>query len=91
MNYTTDELMKEFCWGSINEGYASNKRLKVFKRNGDLHFVNYSTLIAVNTGDTIYLNARKYSSTTTKHQNRIRNYGCKVVEVADEEELLAKI
>jgi len=58
---------KKTTWGTDN--------LKIHKENNGWSLVNYSTVIAYrpNGSDTIYFNKRKYSVTTSKIQNQIRN------------------
>ncbi len=63
---TTYELVNKYVAGKINKGKAAS--LKVV----DNKLYNYNTLLAVITDDYIYLNKDKYSKTTSKHQNRIR-------------------
>ena len=70
MRFTTRRLVKEFCQNSLMEGYASNKRLVVDENT----LINYSTVIAYRTKGYVVLNTDYYSKTTSKHQNRIREY-----------------
>lgn len=56
-------------------GSASGKRVRI---EGD-KLINYNTVIAVRTAEGVRLNARKYSSTTSRLQSKIRAY-CDVVE-----------
>lgn len=70
MTMTTSEVVREFCGNHATEGSASNNRLRI---EGD-ELINYSTTIAFRHEGRIVLNNTKYSSTTSRHQNRIRQY-----------------
>ena len=64
------ELIKDFNNGATY-GSASNKRVRI---DGD-YLYNYNTILAIRNNDgTIQLNNRKYSQTTSKLQNNIRQY-----------------
>lgn len=82
MSTTTRELARDFVMGA-NTGSASSNRLRI---EGDV-LVNYSTAIALRIEGKIILNARKYSPTTSKHQNRVREYADSrnLIEVSEKE------
>lgn len=67
---TISELVKEFNNGATY-GTASNKRVRI---EGNT-LINYDTIIAIRHKDnTIELNKKYYSRTTSKLQNLIRYY-----------------
>lgn len=59
------DLINAFINGA-KKGRGSNLYI-----DGD-HLVNYSTVIASRDGEKIILNAKKYSSTTSRNQNIVR-------------------
>lgn len=65
----TRELVAMFGNGATY-GNASANRLRI---EGD-KLVNYNTIIALRFRGKYILNSDSYSQTTTKHQNRIREY-----------------
>lgn len=69
-----EEVVKSFNKGAT-KGKASDGRVRI---EGD-KLINYNTVIAIRTDKGIKLNARKYSSTTSRLQNKIRAY-CNVIE-----------
>jgi hypothetical protein len=77
----TKDLIRDFLNGR-DEGSASSKRLRI-KGN---KLINYSTVIALRKDGNVYLNTDKYSSTTSKHQNRVRDFSFsdELVEVNEE-------
>lgn len=69
-----EEVVKGFNKG-LTKGNASGGRVRI---EGD-KLINFDTVIAIRTDKGIKLNARKYSRTTSKLQNKIRYY-CNVIE-----------
>lgn len=67
----------------IEEGSASNKRLRIEESD---KLINYSTVIAyrISPGE-ILINDDYYSRTTSKHQNRLKDYAGRLGIVVDEE------
>jgi len=85
----TRKLVAGFCSGTIWDKSASGGRLLVNKEGNKLVFINYSTVIAVRDVEgTIYLNDDQYSSTTSKHQNRVKDHTPHFrLEIVTEEEI----
>ena len=75
MQMTTTELVENFARGA-KKGYASNKRLRLQEEPEWIELINYSTVIAIYhfRSNKIILNGTHYSRTTSKHQNRVRDY-----------------
>jgi len=80
---TTRELVRDFVRGATG-GSASSGRLRIEEGNV---LVNYSTPIAIRIGNKVVLNSSKYSVTTSKHQNRVRDYADsrRLIEVSSTE------
>ena len=82
---TTIDLVKSFAQGATT-GHTSKSPyygdVYVASIIGDILY-SYRTPIAKRTNDGIILNKRKYSSTTSKLQNYIRNY-TNVIDEVDE-------
>lgn len=82
---TNIEIIKSFAQGATT-GHTSKSpyygNIYVTSIIGDILF-SYRTPIAKRTNDGIILNKRKYSSTTSKLQNYIRNY-TNVIDEVDE-------
>ena len=86
---TTIDLVKSFANGATsgNTGlsqYYGGTITRASIRNDILY--SYRTPIAKRTSEGIILNKRKYSSTTSKLQNYIRNY-TNVIDEVDENSL----
>lgn len=62
---TKTELIQKFINGA-EKGKGSNLYIR-----GN-HLINYNTVIASRDGEKIILNAKKYSSTTSRNQNIVR-------------------
>lgn len=74
-----DDLIKDFCNG-LEKGKSSN--LEIIKNGDKTLLYNYETIIAVrDANDTIFLNLKKYSRTTTKNQNLIKRYADNIVGI----------
>lgn len=76
-----EQLIKEFVNGA-EQGKGSNLEIM-----GDKLY-NYSTVIAIRKNGIIYLNAKKYSQTTSRNQNLIRRMAYQLVELGTEAEVL---
>ena len=80
---TNIEIIKSFAQGATT-GHTSKSpyygNIYVASIIGDILF-SYRTPIPKRTNDGIILNKRKYSSTTSKLQNYIRNYTNVIKEV----------
>lgn len=77
------DLIKNFTKGATNLK-GSNLFTRTNEKLGITELVNYSTTIAFyahNTG-CIFLNNTKYSRTTSKNQNYIREYSDNIVELS---------
>ncbi len=72
------ELIKSFIDGA-DSGKASNLVIK------DNKLYNYATCIAFRLGNEIYLNADKYSATTSRNQNTIRRFSDNIKEMSEQE------
>lgn len=57
----------------ITNGYYSYKGRTLYTRDNEL--INYNTRIAYIEGNTLYINVKKYSSTTSTIQNKIKSLG----------------
>lgn len=57
----------------IVNGYYSYKGCTLYTRDNEL--INYSTRIAYIEDNTLYINTKKYSSTTSHIQNKIKYLG----------------
>lgn len=80
---TNIEIIKSFARGATTGHTAKSPYygdVYVVSIHGDVLF-SYNTPIAKRTNDGVILNKRKYSSTTSKLQNYIRNYTNVVDEV----------
>ncbi len=88
----TRELIRRFCQEGLVHGSASNKRLRVIQDVDFTVLVNYRTPIAMRdrVGNVI-LNTNHYSTTTTKHQNRVREYADELIEEEDEQEFWKRL
>ena len=83
----TRELIREFCQEGLVHGSASNGRLRVIQDVDFTVLVNYRTPIAIRDRvGSVILNTNHYSATTTKHQNRVRDYAEELIEEEDEQE-----
>lgn len=81
---TNIELIKKFDKGATQGGSGGRLYGDYNLRIEGNNLVNYSTIIAkrlINGG--VILNKHKYSRTTSKIQNYIRNY-CNVIEEVEE-------
>lgn len=60
---------------NILNGYYTYKGRTLQTKNENIGFClyNYNTIIAFILNDTLYLNTKKYSSTTSKIQTQLRN------------------
>ena len=58
---------------NIINGYYSYKGRTLWTRENEL--INYSTIIAYIEDNTLYINVKKYSSTTSKIQSKIKLLG----------------
>ncbi len=57
----------------INKYYNSYKGITLYTRDNEL--INYNTRIAYIEDNTLYINTKKYSSTTSTIQNKIKLLG----------------
>lgn len=85
-----ENVIKKFLEGEqartplryINNGYATYKGRTLWTRYNEL--INYWTRIAYIKDNTLYINVKKYSSTTSNIQNKIKylgkEYNYKIVE-----------
>lgn len=71
------ELISNFINGE-SKGKCGNLSIKGNK------LINYYTCIAYRIGNQIYLNAQKYSQTTTKNQNILRRESYNITEYETE-------
>lgn len=58
---------------NITNGYYSYKGRTLYTRDNEL--INYNTRIAYIENNTLYINVKKYSSTTSTIQNKIKLLG----------------
>lgn len=73
-----ENVIKKFLEGEqaqtplrdIQHGYYTYKGRTLYTRDNEL--INYSTRIAYIEDNTLYINTKKYSSTTSKIQNSIK-------------------
>ena len=72
------EVISLFVVGAI-KGKTKNLKIEGNK------LVNYNTVIAVRKPNHVLLNSDKYSSTTSKIQNMIRNIAPVVVEISEQD------
>lgn len=58
----------------INNGYTTYKgrTLYTIEANNDIELINYSTRIAYIKDNNLYINTKKYSSTTSNIQNKLK-------------------
>ena len=71
----TEELVREFCEGDLVHGSGSNGRLRVTQDVDFTVLSSYKTPIALrDRKGSIILNTNSYSATTSKHQNRVREF-----------------
>lgn len=56
---------------NINNGYYSYKGRTLYTRDNEL--INYNTRIAYIENNTLYINTKKYSSTTSTIQNQLKH------------------
>ena len=76
-----ENVIKKFLEGeqaktplrNINNYYNSYKGRTLYTRDNEL--INYNTRIAYIEGNTLYINVKKYSSTTSTIQNKIKSLG----------------
>lgn len=83
MRQSNIDVIKAFNRGQQAQSWTGN----LYTVGNNL--INYSTVIAVNTGDGIVLNAHKYSATTSKIQTYVRRYANVINEVDSENKLLS--
>ena len=72
------EVINLFVVGAVK---GKTKNLKI---EGD-KLINYYTVIAVRKHDHVLLNNNKYSATTSRIQNMIRNIAPVVVEISEQD------
>lgn len=80
MVMSAKDLILAFCHGAVT-GSANGGRLKI---DGDI-LKNYGTPIAYRTKQGVILNGDRYSPTTLKHQNHLRQSGYVYKEVTEKE------
>jgi len=89
MTTTTTEVVELFVTTNADNVKASGNRLRIEGNK----LINYSTIIGLKPSDgCIYINDDWYSSTTTKHTNRLKrqarfNYRDEAVKLVTEEEI----
>jgi len=71
----TSILTEDFIRGKATKGKSAS--LSVQDYSGSTVLSNYGTPIAIREKDTgnVWVGDKKYSTTTSKHQNRIANWG----------------
>lgn len=75
-----NDLIRDFIQWGATKGKGSNLHIEGNK------LINWTTCIAYRKGDKIFLNGKKYSTSTSVHQNFMRrNFHC-IVEIETEEE-----
>ena len=78
---TNENVIKTFLEGeqartplrTILNGYYSYKGRTLWTRDNEL--INYNTRIAYIEGNTLYINVKKYSNTTSHIQSKIKQLG----------------
>jgi len=90
MRMTTKEITKQFVSGRADIGDKAS-HIKIVERNGHKCFVNYNTVIAAWQGHNLLINDNQYSSTTSKHQNRLKDWAGNNAEIVTAEELYDRL